>query len=211
MLRQRFAQRPAGFIEPCLPSKVYVAPDGPGWLHEIKHDGFRMIVRREGATVRLFTRGGHDWADRYPSVVEAASGLKAKSFTIDGEVVCCDDKGVAVFDLLREGKRENPAAFVFAFDLVELDGDDLRRLPIEQRKDRLARLISRAGFGLALCEHLAGDGPSIFAAACRMGLEGIVSKLVGSSYRSGRTDIWRKIKNPEAPAVRRVLEEDWSR
>jgi bifunctional non-homologous end joining protein LigD len=96
-----------------------------------------------------------------------------------------------------------------AFDLLELDGEDLRHTPIEERKRILARLLSHPHGGIAFNEHYAGDGAIIFKHACALGCEGIVSKRLGSSYRSGRTDCWIKVKNPEAPAVRREAEEDW--
>jgi ATP-dependent DNA ligase len=84
LLRQRSAARPSGFVEPCRPSRAPRPPSGPGWIHEIKHDGYRLLVRREGSRVRLFTRGGYDWTDRFPAIVEAASTIKARSFLIDG-------------------------------------------------------------------------------------------------------------------------------
>src|SRR3954454_9445696 len=91
----------SGFVEPCRPSKVTCPPSAPEWVHEIKHDGFRLMVRREGSRVRCFTRGGYDWADRFPAIVEAARGLKAHSFLIDGEAVVCRPDGLSDFDALR--------------------------------------------------------------------------------------------------------------
>jgi ATP-dependent DNA ligase len=201
---------PAGFVRPCQPSPVAAPPAGPGWFHEIKHDGHRLMVRREGERVRAFTRNGHDWAARYPAIGAAAAAVDARSFLIDGEVVAADSAGLASFDLLR-GRRRLAGAFVWAFDLLELDGEDLRREPLERRKDALARLLRRAPFGLALNEHHDGDGPALFAQACAMGLEGIVSKRVGSRYQSGRSPHWLKAKNPDSPAARREVIEDWGR
>ena len=89
---------PVGFVEPCIPTLAAKPPSGPGWVHEIKHDGYRLIVRRDGDTVRLFTRRGHDWPDRYPAIASAAAKLRAKSFTLDGEAVVAGADGVAVFD-----------------------------------------------------------------------------------------------------------------
>src|SRR5262249_14419606 len=91
---------PAGFVEPCLPSRADRPPSGPGWVHEIKHDGFRMMVRRDVADVRWPTRNGHDWSPRYPQIFEAAGALKVRSFLIDGEAVACDGDGMPVFDRL---------------------------------------------------------------------------------------------------------------
>ena len=126
-----------------------------------------------------------------------------------GGAVACDDNGVASFDLIRY-HRANDRIFLYAFDLIELNGDDLRRDPLEARKATLASVLAKAGLGLRFNEHIEGDGPTVFAHACRLGLEGIVSKRKGSSYRSGRSPDWLKMKNPAAPAVKREAEEDWS-
>jgi bifunctional non-homologous end joining protein LigD len=145
-----------------------------------------------------------------PSILEAASGLKARSCIIDGEAVACDDNGVASFDLIRH-HRANGSVFLYAFDLIELNGDDLRRDPLEVRTATLASVLAKAGPGIRFNEHIEGDGPTVFAHACKMGLEGIVSKRKDSSYRSGRSPDWLKMKNPEASAVKREAEEDWGR
>ena len=200
---------PYAFIPPCLPSRADRPPSGPGWVHEIKHDGFRMMVRRGVAGVRLLTRNGHDWTDRYPLIAEAVGALRVRSFLIDGEAVACDGDGMPVFDRLRY-RRQDARVFLFAFDLLELNGQDLRREPLETRKATLASLLRRSLPGLRLNEHLAHDGESVFRHACKMGLEGIVSKRLGSRYRSGRSPDWLKMKNPAAPAVKREAEEDWS-
>jgi bifunctional non-homologous end joining protein LigD len=158
------------------------------------------------AGIRLITRGGHDWAQRYPLVVEAVNHLKVRSCLIDGEVVCCDENGLATFQLLRH--RRN----VYAFDLLELNGADLRREPIEVRKATLVSILRKSRTGVRLNEHLEHpEGAVVFQHACKMGLEGIVSKRLGSRYRSGRSPDWLKFKNPEAPAVKREAEEDWGR
>jgi bifunctional non-homologous end joining protein LigD len=156
------------------------------------------------------TRNGHDWSTRFPTVVEAAAGLKMRSCLIDVEAVCCDENGLAVFALLRY--RERPAEiFLYAFDLLELDGQDLRREPLETRKATLASLLRSCGPGLRLVEHLAHGGDVVYRHACRLGCEGIASKRLGSPYVSGRTRQWLKFKNPAAPAVKREAGEDWGR
>ena len=129
--------------------------------------------------------------------------LKVRSCLIDGEAVCCDDRGLARFDVL--GRRRNEAdAFLYTFDLLELDGTDLRREPIETRKAALASVLRKSRPGLRLNEHLAHpEGHVVFQHACELGCEGIVSKRLGSRYRSGRSPDWLKFKNREAPAVRR--------
>jgi bifunctional non-homologous end joining protein LigD len=142
--------------------------------------------RRVGDRVRPFTRRGYDWTDRYPRIVEAATALQANSFLIDGEVVVCGEDGVPSFELLR-AKRRIRAAFMWAFDLIEHNGADLRSQPLERRKSALAKLLARARDGILFNEHLADDGAVVFEAACRMGLEGIVSKWLDAAYRSGRS------------------------
>jgi bifunctional non-homologous end joining protein LigD len=158
------------------------------------------MARRDQIGIRLLTRNGHDWALRYPLIVEAVNRLKVHSCLIDGEAVACDDNGLAVFQRLRR-KPTGKHVFLYAFDLLELDGQDLRPEPVETRKAALASLLRASLPGLRLNEHLAHDGESVFRHACKMGLEGIVSKRLGSRYRSGRSKDWLKFKNPEAPAV----------
>jgi bifunctional non-homologous end joining protein LigD len=171
-----------------------------------------LMARRDPVGIRLVTCRGNDWTTRYPLVVEAVNHLKVRSCLIDGEVVCCDDKGVAAFQMLRH-RRNGAAAFLYAFGLLELNGADLRKEPIEVRKATLASILRKARHGVRLNEHLEHDcGLTVFQHACKMGLEGIVSKRLGSRYRSGRSPDWLKFKNPEAPhAVRCRAEEDWRR
>jgi bifunctional non-homologous end joining protein LigD len=199
------------FIEPCLPSPADRPPSGGNWIHEIKHDGYRLMARRDSVGIRLITRRGNDWTSRFPLIVEAVNHLKVRSCLIDGEAVCCDERGLAVFSKLRR-RQEEGRAFLYAFDLLELDGTDLRREPLEVRKATLASIRRKSRPGLRLNEHLQHpEGPVVFAHACTMGLEGIVSKRLGSTYRSGRSKDWLKFKNPDAPAVKREAEEDWGR
>ena len=131
-----------------------------------------------------------------------------RSCLIDGEAAVYNESGLAVFDLIR-GYRHDAAAVLCAFDLLELDGEDLRRTPIEERKRILAKLLSDANEGIAFNEHYTGDGAIIFKHAYALGCDGIVLKRLGSPYRSGRADCWIKVKNPNAPAMRREAEEDW--
>jgi bifunctional non-homologous end joining protein LigD len=200
----------AGFIAPCLPTKAHTLPSGGLWLHEIKHDGFRIIASKDGERVRLYSRPGNDFTRRFPLIVDALSRLRSRSCIIDGEAVVCDDNGVTSFDRIRY-RRHDGDAFLYAFDLIELNGDDMRRDPLEVRKATLRSLLAKAGLGLRFNEHMEGDGPTVFAHACKMGLEGIVSKRKDSMYRSGRSPDWLKSKNPAAPAVKREAEEDWGR
>jgi len=126
---------------------------------------------------------------------------------IDSEAIVTDDNGLAVFELIRR-TRNGAAAVLCAFDLIELEGEDLRRAPIEHRKRTLAKLIRSPRPGIMLNEHYEGDGDIVFKHACKLGCKGIVSKRLGSPYRSGRVSHWIKVKNPEAPAVKREVEED---
>src|SRR5215469_589283 len=141
----------------------------PQWIHEIKHDGYRLIARVDGGRVRLFTRRGYDWTDRYPLIRDAMLGLPQEA-TIDGEAVVSDPAGVADFALLH-GRKHDRQAFLYAFDLLELDGVDLRPLPLEQRKEHLRNLLSGCASGIQFSEHLEGDGATVFAHACRLGCE----------------------------------------
>jgi ATP-dependent DNA ligase len=202
---------PAGFIAPCLPTSAPQPPSGDEWLHEIKHDGFRVIARKSAERVRLYSRPGNDLTDRFPLIVEALAKLRPRSCIIDGEAVACGEDGIASFDRIRY-RRHDASVFLYAFDLIEFDGDDLRREPLAVRKATLASLLARAAPGLRLNEHMdEANGPLVFAHACKLGLEGIVSKRRNSLYRSGRSPDWIKSKNPAAPAVRRETEEDWGR
>jgi bifunctional non-homologous end joining protein LigD len=134
--------------------------------------------------------------------------LRATSFTLDGEAVVCGSDGVAIFDALhRHGTVSE--AMLYAFDILELDGEDLRALPLGDRKKRLARLLGKRRLGIVLSAHTGDDGVAIFRQACRMGLEGIVSKRLSAPYRSGRSQDWLKVKNPNSPAMVRHREDRW--
>jgi bifunctional non-homologous end joining protein LigD len=160
--------RLSGFIEPCLPSSAPNPPAGEGWIHEIKLDGFRLLARRDAAGVRLLTRRGNDWTARYPSIAAAVAALSCRSCLIDGEVVICGENGVPVFDRLRYDRQPHTEAVLFAFDLLELGGKDLRRTPLEDRKRALAKLVRNASWALQLNEHIAEAGEELrIAKQCR--------------------------------------------
>jgi ATP-dependent DNA ligase len=194
MLRVR--TRPGlGIIEPCLPSPAKAPPSGPGWLHEIKHDGFRIMARRDGAGIRLITRNGNDFTDRFPIIVAAVTALPARSFLIDGEAIVTNGDGLAVFDLIRH-TRHGGAAVLCAFDLIELDGEDLRRSSIEYRKRKLAKLLRRPELGIALNEHYQGDGEIIFKHACKLGHSGqsVAYVFFEHSRRSADKIAWTNVR-----------------
>jgi bifunctional non-homologous end joining protein LigD len=198
---------PAGFIAPCLPTKADKLPSGGEWLHEIKHDGFRVIARKNGAQVRLYSRPGNDLTYRFPLIVETLARLRSRSCIIDGEAVACDDNGVTSFNRVRY-RRHDESIFLYAFDLIELNGDDLRRDPLKGRKATLEMILAKAGIGIRFNEHMEGEGETVFRHACKLGLEGMVSKRKDSAYRSGRSPDWLKMKNADAPAVKREEEEE---
>jgi ATP-dependent DNA ligase len=199
---------PTGFIAPCLPTKALSPPSGSVWLHEIKHDGFRLVARKDGDHVRLYSRPGNSLTERFPLIVEALLGLRSRSCIIDGEAVACDENGMPNFNRLCY-RRHDGEVFLYAFDLIELNGHDLRREPFEVRKATLASVVAKAAPGVRLNEHIEADGPTVFLHVCKMGLEGIVSKRKDSRYTSGRSTDWLKSKNPASEAVRREREEDW--
>src|SRR5262249_28161731 len=143
---------PAGFVPPCLPSKASEPPSGGVWLHEIKWDGFRVIARKTDKRVRLYSRPGNDLTHRFPGIVEAMAKLRARSCIIDGEAVSCGDDGIPSFDRIRY-RHHDADVFLYAFDLIELNGDDLRRDPLQVRKATLVSVLTRAALGLRYNEH----------------------------------------------------------
>jgi bifunctional non-homologous end joining protein LigD len=201
---------PTGFIIPAQPVVASRPPSGANWVHEIKHDGYRMIVRRDGPIVRIYSRNAYDWTARLPAIAAAAERIKAKSFTIDGEAVVLGPDGLSRFEDLRRREAAHKA-ILYAFDLVEHDGEDLRDRPFVDRKATLARLLRGIEAGILFNEHVAEDGPTVFEHACRLGAEGIVSKRVDGTYRSGPCPAWIKVRNPASMAVQRERSENWNR
>ncbi|HVM99330.1 MAG TPA: DNA ligase D [Caulobacteraceae bacterium] len=187
---------------PQLASAADMAPRGKGWLHEIKHDGYRTLVFFEGGRVKLITRNGHDWTYRYSALAKAFEKLPCKSAILDGEVVVQDPRGVTSLDLLEKALSEGDshAMTYFAFDLVYLDGFDLSGVKLIDRKAALAGLIDPlidARSPIQFSEHVEGDGQALFAEASRMGLEGIVSKRADARYLQSRSTSWVKVKKVE--------------
>ena len=168
---------------------------GPKWIHEVKHDGYRLLARKDAARVTLWSRYGTDFTDKLPSIAEAVGALPVDNALIDGEAVVFKPDGHSDFAALRTKAGGLLAAFV-AFDLLGLEADDLRQRPLEERRDALARLV-RGVDGIVFSEALATEGAIVFAHACRLGLEGIVSKRAGSRYRSGASRNWLKCLNPD--------------
>ena len=185
---------PSGFILPCQPLLVDRPPAGSDWLHEIKQDGYRILACKEGSRVTLWTRHGTNFTDRLPKVAEAVCSLAAESALVDGEAVAFRPDGHSDFAALRT-KAGSALACLVAFDLLSLNGADLRQRPIEERRDKLSRLV-RGVDNILFSEAKAAEGALVFAKACELGLEAIVSKRAGSRYRSGTSHSWLKSKNP---------------
>lgn len=193
-------------FEPCLPTPAKSVPGRPDWFHEIKFDGYRMLVHRDHDQVKLITKNGHDWSARYPWIVEAARRTRAKQFVLDGEAVILGVDNVPSFDDLHSLKFDHEVQLC-AFDVLALEGDDLRPLPLHLRKNNLARLLSRRIDGIQVSPFEVGEiGPDLFEAICDKGLEGLVSKHRDRPYRGGRSTDWLKVKNRTHPAYRRVLD-----
>jgi|GEM_PF-343370 len=206
--RPRDITLPAGFISPALPMTAFAGPSGELWLHEIKLDGVRIIARNDGQRVTLYSRSGDDLSERYPLIVEAMARLPY--CTIDGEAVACDEKGIASFELLQSGRRDDHV-MLYAFDLIEQAGKDRRRDPLARRKSDLDALVANAGPGVLAIAWVDGaerDGPALFEKACSLGHEGMVSKRKDSRYMSGRSPYWLKISNPASDAARRDSKHD---
>jgi bifunctional non-homologous end joining protein LigD len=190
-------------IAPCLATLVAEVPRGDAWLHEIKWDGYRLIVFKKAGKVRVATRRGLDWTHRFPAIAAAVAALPVETAILDGEAVIEDDKGLSNFSALQDALSDKYAgvaaqAVFFAFDLLYLDGEDLRPLPLDTRKARLADLLPVGQTGaLRLSEHIDADGAAMVRSACSLGLEGVISKRRDRPYRSGRHDDWLKIKCTE--------------
>jgi ATP-dependent DNA ligase len=193
------------FYEFSLPTKGDTVPTGPDWIHEIKYDGYRLLVIRD-ARVRLLSRSGLDWTKRFPWIAEAALQNRQTRFVIDGEAVVLGVDGISDFDALHSGEH-NHEVQLYAFDILALDGEDLRDMPLSMRKANLARLLVRRPDGIFVAPFEQGEiGPDLFRAACNMGLEGMVSKRSDRPYRAGRSRDWLKVRNRSHHAFGRVMD-----
>lgn len=184
------------FIEPCLATLRACAPSGVGWVHEIKYDGYRTQAQVRDGKCSLYTRRGYNWTKRFATVAEALQPIRF-DVILDGEVAVPDERGFSDFHRLQsdlaQGRTDRLAYFVF--DLLYCNGQDLRPIPLEQRKRMLSQVLRPLPDArIRLSKHLDADGPQVFRQACAMDLEGIVSKRRDAPYRSGRQDIWVKSK-----------------
>ena len=184
---------PAGFIQPCQPTLVAHPPAGPDWLHEMKHDGYRLLARKDADRVTLdpVRNRLHRSIAR---IADAVRALPVDNALIDGEAVVFRPDGHSDFAALRTRAGGEQASLV-AFDLLSLDADDLRQRPLEERREALAQLVAGVD-GIRFSAALTIEGATVFAHACKLGLEGIVSKRAGSRYRSGTSRNWLKCLNP---------------
>ncbi|MBY2918443.1 ATP-dependent DNA ligase [Rhizobium leguminosarum] len=187
-------------IEPCLALLKAKPPSGPDWIYEIKWDGYRVAVHIEPNSVRIITRGGHDWTDRFPAIAAAARKLGVGTAILDGEAVVLDAAGRSDFGALqrslggRGGKKASDDAILYAFDLLYFDGHDLTKMELSGRRHLLEGLIGESGGAIRVSQEVEADGAALLAAACEHGLEGIIAKHRDSAYRSGRLGDWLKVK-----------------
>lgn len=183
------------FVAPQLATLVAEPPEGNDWLHEIKYDGYRAIAALGGGHCRIYTRSGQDWTGKFSSIADALSRLKTGSALLDGEIVALDAHGRSSFQLLQSSLKKGRIPLTYyVFDILELDGRDLRQEPLKRRKDILRKVLKGAPDDIRFSEDVTGHGDRVFAHACRMGLEGIVSKQANKPYQSRRTQSWLKCK-----------------
>jgi len=182
------------FVAPLMPTLVEKPPEGDGWIHEVKFDGYRTQVIIDAEGVRIFTRRGLDWTSKYRDLAKAAGDLDVESAIIDGEVIVTNEAGLSDFRALRKAiiSRQHDLYFV-AFDLLHLNGYDLRDMPLKDRRAGLYAIIP-PGLRIQFSDALPGDAKAIFELIDKAGLEGMVSKRKDSKYRSGNSTAWLKIK-----------------
>jgi len=180
-----------GFIEPALATSIEKVPSGRRWIHEVKFDGYRVQVHLANEAARIFTRRGHDWTHRFKKVAHDAWRIKASSAVVDGEIVVPAADGTTDFSVLQnELKGKSTKTVLVAFDLLYLNGRDLRKLPLFQRKAELKKIVE--GTDIQFSESFEIGGREMFAHACKLGLEGVVSKVRDGPYPQGRTNDWVK-------------------
>lgn len=194
--RRAPAKKPPAFRPPQLATLVDQAPDGSGWLNEMKYDGYRCLLAVGGGDVKIYTRSGLDWTDKFPEIARAAQGIEAGSALLDGEIVSLDQNGRTGFSALQQAISAGGRGLtLFLFDALEIEGEDLTSHPTIERKQRLASLLGEGRPPFILyAEHIVGEGEKLLAAMCDAGQEGIIAKKASAGYRGGRTRTWVKVK-----------------
>ena len=185
---------PTGFIPPARPLLVAKPRSGPEWVHEVKHDGYRLLTLKDADRITLWSRYATDYSDTFLRIAEAVRSVPVDHVLIDGEAVVFKPDGHSDFAALRTNRGAAQASLV-AYDLLQFQSEDWRKLPLEVRRAQLESLVAGID-GLTFSEAIEGDGALVFAHACKLGLEGIVSKRLGGVYSSGRCRNWLKVKNP---------------
>ncbi len=186
-------------VDPCVATLVDKPPTGPQWAYEVKWDGYRLAVHVEPGRVRVITRGGYDWTRRFAAIAAEARQLGHESMILDGEAVVLDEKGRSDFGALQRALGRKPSLhdpreiLFFVFDLLYLDGHDLRRLPLRERRRLLEPIVAGREGVIRLSEEVEAEGEEFFRIACEHGLEGIIAKHRDKTYHSGRGDWWQKI------------------
>jgi DNA ligase D-like protein (predicted ligase) len=201
--RRRRPVRPTGpvtglptWIAPQLSQLVETAPEGDQWAHEIKLDGYRTRARLDRGQVDLLTRTGLDWTEKYPITAKGLAAISVQDAYIDGELCAVNESGITSFGLLQAAtdNRVTGSLIFFAFDLLYLDGENLMAAPLADRKQRLQRLLEKQERPIRYCDHQVGLGPQFLQGACKLGLEGVVSKRLGAQYMPGNRGLWLKTK-----------------
>jgi DNA ligase D-like protein (predicted ligase) len=184
------------WVQPQLCKLVEIAPSGPGWLHEIKFDGYRIAARIEGGRVILLTRSGLDWTAKYPGIAAALKALPVRSAYIDGELCGVGPDGIPSFALIQAATDGRPQVHLvyYAFDLLFIDGEAITALSLVERKKRLKRILAKPPKGIEFSTHFEDAGETVLKNACAHGLEGIVSKRADRPYLSGNRGVWTKAK-----------------
>ncbi|MET3595081.1 ATP-dependent DNA ligase [Mesorhizobium shonense] len=193
-MRKPAGRVPLSFIRPMEPELVEQPPKGEGWSHEVKFDGYRTQVVKDAGGIRFFTKSGIDWTAKYQPLAKEAASIGGESFILDCEVIVTNEAGISDFHALRSAITRRPQdLYLVVFDLMHLNGHDLRDMALSDRREILQALIP-AGGHIQFSESLPGTGDAFYYLACEAGWEGIVSKRLDSVYRSGSTMNWRKIK-----------------